>query len=342
MNPQRFVAAVASLAIGFGITLVGVGVAEDDSTAVPSQRDQGVGGLADGFQEGEQSETSAAQQQATTSPSTEAPSASATTSAGSSSVECATTLAVTLSGDSEPRDLLVEAVFAEGWAGVAETGEFFTVFEVADGEVGANELLLGDGIGNAEARITSSELVERLVEIELDSNENYRSLAFSVECDDDVGEFIVDETPASSSTAFFLPCRDDLRPLFDNLVASSAAAQFVANVTGVTSLDELTDTEIVASGIAGTLESLGGRGVETYLDEVIERSDGLGRFDSGCPASLEDAGDRFDDRRIFLCLAGQLADGERVVEYLMDLDVIGDECSYDAIRIDVDDEEGDG
>lgn len=40
MNPQRLVAAVAALAIGFGVTLVGVSVADDDSALVSSELDQ--------------------------------------------------------------------------------------------------------------------------------------------------------------------------------------------------------------------------------------------------------------------------------------------------------------
>lgn len=43
MNPHRLVAAVAALAIGFGVILVGVGIADDGSSAGPPNADQDIG-----------------------------------------------------------------------------------------------------------------------------------------------------------------------------------------------------------------------------------------------------------------------------------------------------------
>jgi hypothetical protein len=57
MNPQRLVAAVAALAIGFGVTLAGVGFADDETPTDSSGVDQDVGeGEDEDIEQGEQAE----------------------------------------------------------------------------------------------------------------------------------------------------------------------------------------------------------------------------------------------------------------------------------------------
>lgn len=320
MNPQRLVAAVAALAIGFGVTLVGVGVADDGSDSIATQIDEQAADATDSAdaavepaeQEEEQADEpeEAEVEDASTSPSEptaqqgqpseNAPSEPVPTSAPTPSNPPTNTRNDPQADDSFPESgvqcaIVLRLVYDDR-----------TEFVVLVDDLGDDEYRVLDSNGESTIDLNGEPGLQDAVSgprsVEFENGLPVKVGDFCDLGDDDPGGGIGTDVDVDASQAgAMFPCSD------------RAFEAVVAPLSDLELTEFLDERDVFLAAIATRFAALGSGGEDFWFVSLGREFDSFAEFPNGCPNDIESA--FIDDGVGFYCAAAQISNDDDLFRF---------------------------